>query len=129
MLVVTRPKLTQGVRCVLLAPRGGAARCPYEYHVFPAPTFNRFVLRTFPCLPGLLGVVALIFADLHRRGTTPPRQIPGYAKQEPTFVDALAAVRRELWRGILQAPAQAPPCDQHPPPTPDLLLEHLSYAA
>ena len=95
----------------------------------PRNRCEQSVLRTFPCLLGLFSVVALIFADLHRRGGTRPRPIPGYAKQEPTFVDALAAVRRELWREILQAPAQAPPCDKPPPPTLDLLLEHLSYAA
>ena len=46
--------------------------------------------------------MGLMFAELHRKHPAPKRSGPGYAKPEPTFVDALAAVRRELWSGFLQ---------------------------
>ena len=37
-----------------------------------------------------------MFVHLYRKHPTPARAGLGYAKPEPTFVDALAAVRREL---------------------------------
>jgi len=88
------------------------------------------VLRTTPCLLGLYSVVALIYAELHRRGEAGPgRWVPGYAKPEPTFVDALAAVRRALWAEILQTPPAHRPVSKPPPHLIHTLLECLSYAA
>jgi len=87
------------------------------------------VLRTTPCLFGLFSVVALMFAQLYRKHPTPARAVPGYAKPEPTFVDALAAVRRELWSGFLKPPAIPQPWQNPPPPIIDTLLDCFCYAA
>jgi DDE superfamily endonuclease len=54
------------------------------------------VLRAAPCLFGLFSVVALLYAHLpacHTHGT----QIAWTGKQDVTFSDALAAVRRWVW--------------------------------
>jgi hypothetical protein len=52
--------------------------------------------RVTPCLFGLFSLVVLLAKRLH------PEQLPGretswYQKEEATFSDALAAVRRQLW--------------------------------
>jgi hypothetical protein len=54
------------------------------------------VLRAAPCLFGLFSVVALLYAQLppcHTRGA----QVAWVGKQDVTFSDALAAVRRWVW--------------------------------
>lgn len=50
-----------------------------------------------PCLLGLFTLVVLLAHDLHG-GTISCRRSAWYAKEEATFVDLLAAVRRDLWR-------------------------------
>jgi hypothetical protein len=70
---------------------------------------ERSVLRCGPCLIGLFSLIALIFARLWRerageRGRghwSWTHQTPCYQKAEPTFADALYAVRRVLWDGCL----------------------------
>ncbi len=57
--------------------------------------------RTTPCLLGLFSVVALVADDLHADGRLSTRQSAWYEKASPTFSDALAAVRIELWRGAV----------------------------
>jgi hypothetical protein len=52
--------------------------------------------RTTPCLLGLFSLVVLLAQALHPEHL-PTRQTAWYSKAEPTFVDALAAVRRYLW--------------------------------
>src|SRR4051794_12968391 len=55
------------------------------------------ILRTTPALLGLFSLVTLV-AHARLLGHAPPvRQAAWYAKPLPTFVDALALVRRELW--------------------------------
>lgn len=56
------------------------------------------VARTTPCLLGLFSVVALAADGLHAAGALYARQSTWYRKGAPTFSDALAAVREELWR-------------------------------
>jgi len=53
------------------------------------------IARTTPCLLGLFSLVALMAHALHPTHL-PTRQSAWYPKAEPTFVDALAAVRRHL---------------------------------
>jgi len=57
--------------------------------------------RTTPCLLGLFSVVALVADGLHAAGQLSARQSAWYEKASPTFSDALAAVRVELWRTAL----------------------------
>lgn len=57
---------------------------------------RRAIERTTPCLFGLFTLVVLLAHQLHG-DTVPTRQSAWYAKEEATFVDVLAVVRRELW--------------------------------
>ena len=58
---------------------------------------DRAILRTTPALLGLFSLVAL-FAQARLDGQPLPiRQAAWYAKSAPTFSDALAFVRRQLW--------------------------------
>ena len=53
--------------------------------------------RTTPALLGLFSLVALRARELHACGALMPRGAGWYRKDERTFSDALAAVRRSLW--------------------------------
>jgi hypothetical protein len=54
------------------------------------------VARTTPCLFGLFSLV-VVFAKVLHPETLPLSQSAWYTKEEATFSDALAAVRRRLW--------------------------------
>lgn len=56
------------------------------------------ILRTTPCLLGLFSIVTLMADRLASDGTLPVRQAAWYRKQHPTFSDALAGVRMQLWQ-------------------------------
>lgn len=55
------------------------------------------IQRTTPALFGLFSLVTLLAHQTLRGRTEPVRQAAWYAKELPTFVDALALVRRQLW--------------------------------
>ncbi len=55
------------------------------------------IARTMPALVGLFSLIALWAQDLQARTTSTPRAASWYPKPLPTFSDALAVVRRELW--------------------------------
>ena len=58
---------------------------------------DRAIRRTTPALLGLFSLVTLL---AHRHMTDPAgatRQAAWYSKEHPTFADALALVRREMW--------------------------------
>ena len=65
-----------------LAPRAGRVR----------------VLRTTPALLGLFSLVTLLAHQHARRRKLPIRQAAWYHKSQPTFSDALALVRRQIWQ-------------------------------
>ena len=56
------------------------------------------IARTTPVLFGLYSLVVLLAHGLACRGKVLARRAAWYAKPLPTFSDALAAVRYELWR-------------------------------
>jgi hypothetical protein len=57
------------------------------------------ILRATPCLLGLFSLVTLMADRSWQAGRPPvPRQSAWYAKVNPTFSDALAAVRIALWK-------------------------------
>jgi len=59
---------------------------------------DRAIRRTTPALLGLFSLVTLL-AHEHRTDLTATiRQAAWYRKGRPPFTDALALVRRELWR-------------------------------
>lgn len=63
------------------------------------------VLRTAPCLLGLHSIVSLIFGEHAKRHAIELCHRPGYQKSEPTFTDAIAAVRRLFWtKTVFQQP-------------------------
>jgi len=55
------------------------------------------IARTTPALLGLFSLVTLWAHDLYATQTPAPRTASWYSKPLPTFSDALARVRRELW--------------------------------
>lgn len=55
------------------------------------------IARTTPALLGLFSLVTLLADQQAKRKPLPVRKATWYAKQWPTFSDALAAVRYQLW--------------------------------
>ena len=56
------------------------------------------ILRTTPALLGLFSLVTLLANTHARNNKIPVRQAAWYRKSLPTFSDALALVRQELWQ-------------------------------
>jgi hypothetical protein len=59
------------------------------------------IARTTPALLGLFSLVTLLAHHQNEREPLPVRQAAWYVKERPTFADAIAAVRRELWEYAL----------------------------
>jgi hypothetical protein len=55
------------------------------------------IARTTPCLLAAFSLVTLLADRLVRQGTLPLPQEAWYNKRQPTFIDALAAVRQHYW--------------------------------
>ena len=90
----------------------------------------RSVLRTAPLLLGLFSVVCLIYAQHARGHRVSAGQRPWYIKTEPTFSDALAAVRRMFWsETILKGSSIHRGPTKLPRKLRETLLDHLSLAA
>jgi hypothetical protein len=58
------------------------------------------VKRTTPALLGLFSLVTLLAHSSTRQGKLPIRQAAWYTKTMPTFSDALAIVRHQLWQAM-----------------------------
>ena len=90
------------------------------------------VLRAGPCLLGLFSVVALTF-ERHlrdRRRKVPVLETDWYAKEEPTFSDAIACVRRMLWeRTIFEGVSPTQDFQKLQPRLRNLLLDGLCRVA
>jgi len=56
------------------------------------------ILRTTPALLGLFSLVTLLAHQHTRRRKLTIRQTAWYHKAQPTFSDALALVRRQIWQ-------------------------------
>ncbi len=88
------------------------------------------ILRTTSALLGLFSLVTLL-AHPHTTASAPPvRAAAWYDKQAPTFVDALALVRRQIWATV-NIPVS--PADTDMVQIPRSLIDHpyqtLAYAA
>jgi hypothetical protein len=59
--------------------------------------------RSTPCLFGLYSVVAFLGYVLHPTGDIPIQSTAWYRKQQATFGDVLATVRRQLWGNLSYA--------------------------
>jgi hypothetical protein len=58
---------------------------------------DKAIARTTPCLLGLFSVVTLLATRLKQHVSLRVSAAAWYNKQRPTFADALAAVRRQIW--------------------------------
>jgi hypothetical protein len=88
------------------------------------------VLRTGPCLLGLFSVISLIYAADLRDHRPELQSLSWYAKNEPTFADALAAVRRLFWaETVLATPTEQAGFAKLPPDLRETLLNCLCRAA
>ncbi len=56
------------------------------------------ILRTTPALLALFSLICLWADDIHRQRHITPRAAAWYPKTTPTFSDAIAAVRSEIWQ-------------------------------
>jgi hypothetical protein len=65
------------------------------------------VLRAAPCLLGLFTLVSLAFHAHRQRHRVNPASTAWYAKDELTFSDAVAMVRRLLWRETIFGTSRA----------------------
>ncbi|WP_431854725.1 hypothetical protein [Azospirillum sp.] len=63
------------------------------------------IARTTPALLGLFSLVTLWADEITAQATIIPRATAWYAKAEPTFSDALAAVRYQLWNETTSSPS------------------------
>jgi hypothetical protein len=74
------------------------------------------IKRTTPALLGLFSLVTLLAHSSTHRGRLPIRQAAWYSKTLPTFSDALAIVRHQLWQAmsfhtsVPEAEMQKVPC-------------------
>lgn len=59
------------------------------------------VLRSTPALLGLFSIVSLLAHQQAQAGMLLVRRSSWYVKEQPTFSDAIASVRRALWRSSL----------------------------
>ena len=64
---------------------------------------EKTVLRVGPCLLGLFSIVSLIYHEHLKRHQPRLCHRPGYQKVEPTFSDAITAVRQLFWEKTLLA--------------------------
>ena len=88
------------------------------------------VLRSTPCLMGLFSLVTLMADALASQGRLSVRQSAWYAKEHPTFSDALAAVRLRLWRQVhFSMSGSQTETLKIPKPLFERLTDALAYAA
>lgn len=87
------------------------------------------VQRVEPCLMGLFTVVTLIWqTDLRQRKVRIAQQ-PWYSKEQPTFADALRAVRERIWvETVFAHPVVARGMQKVAPKTRKYLLHWLNQA-
>ena len=92
---------------------------------------DRAIARTTPVLMGMFSWIALAVHSLQERHPLTHRQAAWYAKSAPTFVDAIAQLRRHLWiasEGFSTSPPQ-PDDEKVPAALYARLLDSLAYAA
>jgi hypothetical protein len=83
------------------------------------------IRRTTPALLGLFSIVALFAHKRMTQSTQAIRQAAWYRKSRPTFSDALALVRKELWA---HATFRMLPADTDTLKVPRGFVEHLTEA-
>ena len=85
-------------------------------------------MRTTPALLALFSLVTLIAHQHAKRRKLPVRQAAWYHKTEPTFSDALALVRKQIWQHeCFQIAGSLVDTLKFPPKIQDRLLSALCY--
>ena len=88
------------------------------------------IARTTPALLGLFSLITLWANDLYANAPQTPRAASWYHKPFPTFSDAIATVRRELWTNHdFYTSAVAPELVKISRPTINSLIYAACYAA
>lgn len=95
----------------------------------PRSWSKQSVLRTAPCLFGLFSVISVIFHRHTHGKRIRPLSFAWYRKDEPTFADAIACVRRFCWQEVLKQSPKHRDALKLPRPLRVMLLDHLSRAA
>jgi len=96
----------------------------------PRQRVRNSVLRMAPCLMGLFSMICLFYAEHARQHPPRLKALPWYSKSEPTFSDAIAAVRQQLWAELLFGKTcESDPLQKLPPRTRKMLLHYLVRAA
>jgi len=88
------------------------------------------ILRTTPALLGLFSIVCLWAHDINAATALIPRTAAWYRKPVPTFSDAIAAVRRQIWehQNIFMS-RQSRDCVQIPREIWNRMADALAHAA
>jgi hypothetical protein len=92
---------------------------------------DRAIARTTPALFGMFSWVALAAHLQQRNQNAPARSAAWYTKSAPTFSDAIAEVRRDLWHASAIFRMSGPEFDAQKVPASlfDSLIDTLCYAA
>ena len=91
---------------------------------------DRAIARTTPALVSLYSIITLTAHLLIEKGTTCVRSTAWYSKTRPTFSDAIAWVRRQLWEHIhFSTSQQETDMVQMPRALLERFTEALCYAA
>lgn len=91
---------------------------------------DQAIARTTPLLLGLFSLVTLIAHELATDHQLPVSQTAWYQKEEATFADVLAFVRRRIWRVLYCVKSTSKPeVVLIPPLQMHRLVEALAYAA
>jgi hypothetical protein len=94
------------------------------------PWNGRSIGRTTPALFGLYSIITLAAAHLIGDQPAPVRATAWYPTQQATFADAIALVRRALWRaGPFSTSSTPPEAVKIPRALFERLTETLCYAA
>ena len=92
---------------------------------------DRAITRTTPALMGLLSWITLAAHSMQKRHPLKHRRAAWYPKTAPTFVDAIALLRRTLWlasEGFSMSPSH-PNSEKVPTAFYARLIDSLAYAA
>jgi DDE superfamily endonuclease len=88
------------------------------------------IARTTPVLLGLFSLITLWSHKLHAGAAPTPRATSWYRKSLPTFSDAIAAIRRDLWsHGNFEMSISLPDLMEIPETTINSLIATACYAA
>ena len=92
---------------------------------------DRAIARTTPVLLGLFSWITVAAHLLQKQRPSKPRAAAWYAKPAPTFVDAIALVRRHMWGACetFSMSQDKPDITKIPTPLFNRFIESLTYAA